>query len=259
MTIRPVKTRVFKEGEELVRFIRAHVRRLPEASVIVVTSKIVALSERRVAPLRSKARAIRAESVWLKRTKYGNLTFKDGLLMWNSGIDESNADGKLVLLPNDSFAAAARMRRELMRLYRVRNLGVVISDSRIMPLRAGVVAVALGYAGFRGLRDYRGKPDIFGRPLKHTQTDVADSLATAAALAMGEGAERQPIAVIERAPVVFTARSVRAELTVSPADDMYRPAFSYPTRTHGRESKKLTSEFQKRSANPRIRPNRRSR
>ena len=94
-----------------------------------------------------------------------------------------------------------------------------------MPLRAGVVGVALGYAGFKGLRDYRGKKDISGRKLKFTQTDVADSLATAAVLAMGEGSERQPLAVITNAPVVFTDRVNKKELLIPLKDDMYAPLF----------------------------------
>lgn len=102
---------------------------------------------------------------------------------------------------------------------------MIITDSRIMPLRAGVVGVALGYAGFKGLRDYRGKKDIFGRKLKYTQTDMADALASAAIAVMGEGSERQPLCVIENAPVEFTVRTNKRELLVSPADDMYRPLF----------------------------------
>jgi coenzyme F420-0:L-glutamate ligase/coenzyme F420-1:gamma-L-glutamate ligase len=99
-----------------------------------------------------------------------------------------------------------------------------------MPLRAGVVGVALGYAGFKGLRDYRGKKDVFGRKLKITQTDVADSLATAAILAMGEGNERQPLAIVTHAPVEFTDRVNRKELLIPFKDDMYRPLFKISAR-----------------------------
>lgn len=230
MTVRAVKTRIFREGEDLVAFIARHIPKLGEKSVLVVTSKIVALSEGRTALLGDTERIIRRESVWAKKTKYGKLTLKDGILMWNAGADASNADGKLVLLPKDSFQAAARIRKRLMSLYKVKRLGIVIPDSRIMPLRAGAVGVALGYAGFLGVRDYRGKNDIFGRKLKFTKTDVADALATAAVLAMGEGSERQPLAVIGDAPVVFAGRTDRRELFISPEDDMYRPLFRIPAR-----------------------------
>lgn len=106
-------------------------------------------------------------------------------------------------------------------------------------MRAGVTGIALGYAGFRGVRDYRGKKDLFGRKLKVTMTDVADSLATAATLVMGEGAERQPLAIIEDAPVEFvdgfdrlTAR--KKEVQIAAKDDMYAPLF----RNFGARSRK---------------------
>ncbi len=243
MIVRAVKTRIFREGEDLATFIRGHVPRLKNGSVLAVTSKIVALAEGRMVKAkgkRQKAKLIREESDWALQTHpEWWWTEKDGMLLVNAGIDDSNADGpsprrsglrprergKLVLLPTDSFRSADTPRKELKRLYKVKRLGVVITDSRISPMRAGVTGVALGYAGFRGVRDYRGKKDLFGRKLKVTLTDVADSLATAATLVMGEGAERQPLAVIENAPVVFTDKTNRKEILISPKDDMYAPLF----------------------------------
>lgn len=231
MKIKTIRTRIYKEGENLVRFITAHMPRLKEGDVLVVTSKIVALSEKRTAVIKNekeKEKLIRGESDFAVRTKYVWLTLKDNMWMANAGIDESNVhpvgggtDGKVVLLPKDSYAAAARLRKKLQKIYRVKKFGVVITDSRTMPLRAGVTGVALGYAGFRGLRDYRGKPDIFGRKLVFTRTNVADGLAAAAVLVMGEGEERQPLAIIEQAPVEFCERVARTEVLVDPKEDMY--------------------------------------
>lgn len=230
MTVRPVKTGVYKESDDLVAFIKRYIAELREGSILVVTSKIVALSEGRTAPKRDKKRLTMEESEWTLPTQYGNVALKDGLLMWNAGIDASNADGALVLLPTDSYRAAAELRRALVRLYKVKRLGVLISDSRIMPLRAGVVGVALGYAGFKGLRDYRGRKDIFGRTLRYTRTNVADSLATAAVVEMGEGSERRPLCIIEDAPVTFTPRTNRRELIVPFEKDMYRPLWKAPKK-----------------------------
>src|SRR3989344_4830681 len=193
MKVAPVRTRVFRESEDLVQFIIGHIPTLKNGSVLAVTSKIVALAEGavvRATNARAKEAIIRAESEWQLQAKYGKITLKDGLLMWNAGVDESNAKGNIILLPKDSFRAAERLRKELKKVYKLKQLGVVNSDSRVMPLRSGVVGVALGYAGFRGLRDYRGKKDIFGRKLKFTQTNIADSLAIAAVLTMGEGKEQ---------------------------------------------------------------------
>jgi len=223
MHIRPLKTRVFKEGEDLAAFVLRHISNLKNGSILVITSKIVALAEGRVANAKEKDRIIKRESTWALKTKYVWLTEKDGVILANAGVDESNADGKLILLPKDSFATAVKLRAALKKRYKLKKLGVIITDSRVMPLRAGVVGVALGYAGFRGLRDYRGEYDISGRKLKFTQTNIADSLATAATLVMGEGSERQPLAVIADAPVEWTKRVNKKELLIPLKDDMYAP------------------------------------
>jgi len=228
MLIKAFKTRIFKEGENLFDFIRAHVRHIPEKSVLVVTSKIVALSENRTREIknsRTKEEIIKSESDWALHTKYVWLTVKDGLVLASAGVDESNANGKLILLPKDSFSAASEILKKVKRFYKVKNVGVIITDSRLFPLRAGIVGVALGYAGIEGIHDYRGQPDIFGRKLKISQVDVADSLSTAAVLVMGESNERQPLAIIEKAPVEFTNKVSRRELLINPKDDIYAPIF----------------------------------
>ncbi|MEN9561335.1 MAG: hypothetical protein RIQ56_608 [Candidatus Parcubacteria bacterium] len=229
MEVRAVRTRIFTEGENLVSFIIGHVPRLEEGAVLVVTSKIVALSECRTAPLgtaKEKDDLIKSESQFALKTKLVWLTIKDGMVMASAGVDESNAGGKIILLPKDSFVAADRLRKALRKHYKIKQLGVLITDSRLFPLRAGVVGVALGYAGFAGVRDERGKKDIFGRKLKMTRVDVADSLATAAVLEMGEGSEQQPLAVIKDARISFQERVNRKELLVDIKEDLYRPLFA---------------------------------
>lgn len=228
MQIKAIKTRVFKENEDLMRFIFAYIKKIPENSILVVTSKIVALSEGRTALYKNekqKVSLIKKESSLAIRTKHTWLTIKDGTVMAASGIDESNAKGKLILLPKDSFYSTELIRKKLKKIFRLRNLGVLITDSRIFPLRAGVVGVALGYAGFKGVRNYIGKKDIFGRVLKMSRTDVADSLATASVLCMGEGKEQQPLALIADAPVEFSEKVNKKELRINPKEDLYLPLF----------------------------------
>lgn len=228
MKVTPVRTRVFKEDEPLVRFIIDHIPNLENRSVLAVTSKIVALSEGRTAVVSSdeeKEKLIRSESERAVPTKYVMLTVKDGMAMANAGIDDSNGNGKLVLLPKDSYKAAEMLRTQLSEHYGVKELGILITDSRVAPLRAGVVGVALGHAGFKGIHDYRGTPDIFGRTMRITQTNVADSLATAATVVMGEGREQQPLVVIEDAPAEFLDTVEPKELHIDIEDDMYGPLF----------------------------------
>ena len=102
---------------------------------------------------------------------------------------------------------------------------MVITDSRSLPLRLGITGLALGYAGFQGLKDYRGTLDIFYRPFKFSRVNIADSLATAAILCMGEGSERQPLALIKDAPVKFVDQVSADELKVDLKDDRYRALY----------------------------------
>lgn len=228
MIIKPLKTRVFKEGEDLFSFVIQYFEKIPEQSVIVITSKIVALSEKRTVIVKNdktKEKLIREESEFALPTKYVWLTIKDGVVMASAGIDESNANGKLILLPKDSFKVAHYLRKKLQQKYKTKKLGVLITDSRTIPLRSGVVGVALGYAGFSGIKSYVGTPDIFKRKFKFSRANIADSLATGAVLVMGEGNEQQPLAIIKKAPIKFCNRVDKTELRINVKDDMYRPLF----------------------------------
>jgi dihydrofolate synthase / folylpolyglutamate synthase len=229
MEVRPIKTRIFREGDNLVDFIVAHVPRVKEGTILVVTSKIVALAEGRTVEIENEHTrddVIKKEADFAMRTMYTWLTLKDGLLMSSAGVDESNAEGnKIILLPKDSFAAASRLRRELKKRYKVKKFGILITDSRVLALRAGAVGVAMGYAGFRGIFDYRGTKDLFGRVMKISRSNIPDSLASAAVLVMGEGREQRPLALVTGLAVEFVERTNRKELVIPPEHDMYRPFF----------------------------------
>jgi coenzyme F420-0:L-glutamate ligase/coenzyme F420-1:gamma-L-glutamate ligase len=126
---------------------------------------------------------------------------KRGFVMANAGIDESNVaqdDGgpRVLLLPEDPDGAAAALKRRLDEACGA-DLGVVVTDSFGRPLRNGVVGIALGAAGVPSLVDLVGAPDLFGRPMRVTEVALADQLAAAATLVMGEGGEGVPAAVIK--------------------------------------------------------------
>jgi len=228
MLVNPIKTQLFKESGDLFSFLDKYLPKLKNKDVVVVTSKIVALGEGRFCVLKNqkeKDAIIKKESEWAMKTKYVWLTIKDGDVLANAGVDESNANGKTILLPKDSFESAKKIRTYLMKKNKLKQLGVIISDSRLLPLRAGVVGVALGYAGFKGIKNYIGKPDLFGRPFEYSKTDVADSLATAAVFTMGEGIERQPLCVISSATIEFTNNINRNELKIDIKEDIYKPLF----------------------------------
>ncbi|MFZ6014786.1 MAG: coenzyme F420-0:L-glutamate ligase [Patescibacteria group bacterium] len=228
MLVKPVKTRIFKQGEDLVDFIARNVKFLHERDVLAVTSKIVSLAEGRVVEIKNektREKLIKAESQYAMRTPYTWLTIRDGMVMSSAGVDESNAAGKIILLPKDCYKSAAAIRKEMLKRFKLKKLGVLITDSRLLPLRAGIVGVAMGYAGFKGQKRYQGTKDLFGRELKVSRTDVADSLATASVLVMGEGNECQPLAVISDAPIEFCEKTNRHELDIDIKEDLYQPLF----------------------------------
>ncbi len=228
MIVKAIKTPIFKEGQDLSEFLFKNLTKIKDEDVVVITSKIVALSEGRVVlkvDEKAREKLIRSESQYAMKTKYGWLAIRDGMVMAGAGIDESNADGKIVLLPKDSFKSAMNIRKVLMKRYGLKKLAVLITDSRLLPLRAGIVGVALGYAGFKGLWRHKGRADIFGRLIKSSRTDIADSLAAIVNLDQGEGDESRPIAVIKGAPLNFTNEPNANELLIDISDDRYQPLF----------------------------------
>jgi F420-0:gamma-glutamyl ligase len=230
MRVKAITTRVFKENEDLTAFILRYVTSVKEGSILAVTSKIVSLAEGRVVTPKdshAKERLIKEESDVAIQTKHTWLTLSDGMMSSSAGIDESNADGKLILLPKDSFKSAKRLHTALSKKYKVKKFGVVITDSRTLPMRAGAIGLALGYAGFKGIRDYRKTPDLFGRPFKVSRANIADGLAASAVLSMGEGRESRPIAMIEGAEnLTFVDRVNRNEVKIDIKDDMFGPLFA---------------------------------
>lgn len=228
MKIKTIKTRIFRPSENLIKFIESYVPKIQEETILVVTSKIVALSEGRLIKKTSKEekiKIIKKESDFFVNSKYAYLTIKDGVVMANAGIDESNAQDSMILLPKNSFLSAQKIRDYFLKKHSMKNFGVIITDSRSMPLRKGIVGASVGYAGFSGLKDYRQSLDIFGRPFKSSIVNIADSLAISAVLCMGEGDERKPLAIIEKAPVAYLSKIKKNELLMNISDDMYRPIF----------------------------------
>ena len=226
MKITPVHTRIFKEKEDLPLFIFQHISKISEKSVLTVSSKLVALWKGLTLPYQNqeqKERLIQQESEAALKTPLAWLTIKSGMMMTNAGIDESNADGKLILLPKDCYACAAQLRAELQLKWGVKELGVIITDSMILPLRAGIIGAAVAYSGFRGVKDLRGKPDIYGRKLDVTLVDAADALAAACALTMGEADECCPVCIVEEGPVEFVDQTDPNEIKYPPQNDLYTP------------------------------------
>ncbi len=208
MLIRAVKTRIFlPPKDDLLSLIRESFLglKLKEKSIFVFTSKIVAIWQGRCVlesdfPDKDKLIAKEAD-FYLDRKEvpkeYVMLTIKDNVLLPTAGIDKSNAKEYYILLPREPYETTKKIHSFLKKEYKLKKLGVVITDSRCTPLRRGTTGVAIGYHGFNPLRDYRKTKDLFGRKYKISLLNLADSMAAAAVLAMGEGKEQTPIAIIE--------------------------------------------------------------
>ncbi|MDD1718293.1 MAG: coenzyme F420-0:L-glutamate ligase [Methanoregulaceae archaeon] len=134
------------------------------------------------------------------------LSMKNGTLLPNAGVDASNAPpGYVVPLPANPDASAAGIRDVIQAKAGVR-VGVLVIDSRTHPMRCGCSGVAIGAAGIPSVLDDRGRTDLFGRRLEVTRRAVADDLASAAELVMGEADEGIPAAVIRGVGLPLTAQ-----------------------------------------------------
>jgi F420-0:gamma-glutamyl ligase len=232
LTVQPVRTRIFKTSENLVDFVVDHVDSflVKEFMVVAITSKIVSLAENRLVDRSSISKRdliTREADENLGEVAHGSfLTIKHGLFILSAGIDESNSEGdQYILYPEDPFLSAKNLWQGLRERWKLKQLGVILTDSHTTPLRRGVTGLALSHWGFRGLKDLVGSPDLFGRKMKMTTVNVADSLAVTATLLMGEANEAQPIAILQNAPVEFVDTIDRTELIMPLEEDLYAPFF----------------------------------
>lgn len=229
MNVVGIKTSLFKESDSLVEFIKQHISSLHEGDILAITSKIVSLSEHRTGNLSDKRSLILKEAKQALETPWALLTLTADGWGINAGIDESNAQNKIILLPKDSFKTAGVLHEILKKYFALKKLGILITDTRSIPLRVGTVGRAIGYAGFAPLKSYIDKKDLFGRKSRVTTSNQADALAAAAVLVMGEGDEQSPLAIIQKAPIVFTFRYLSQKsksLALSPKKDIFSKIYN---------------------------------
>ncbi len=219
---------------------------LEDGDVVVLAQKIVSKTEGRSVDLREVVPSPRArelaevaqkdprvvelilrESTSMLRCRPGVIIVehRSGLVMANAGIDASNVDGadgddRVLLLPEDADRSAAAL-RDTFKSRLGRDIGIVINDSFGRAWRNGTVGTAIGVAGPPGLWDMRGLPDRNGRVLRATEVGIADELAAAASLLMGQGSEGLPAVHVRGFPLAFRPGSVR-ELIRNRDIDLFR-------------------------------------
>ncbi|MEP7167136.1 MAG: coenzyme F420-0:L-glutamate ligase [Candidatus Woesebacteria bacterium] len=233
MIVTPIKTTPIRANERtLIVLIDTYISDFHEREVLVITSKIVSLCEGNVVSGdadRDKLVASEADFYVADKNPYGfHMTIKNNTMIASAGIDLSNGDGQYVLWPKDVQKSANEIRTYLCTRFSLKEVGVLITDSHVTPLRWGTVGISLGHSGFEALNSYIGKPDIFGRKLKVTNSNIAEGLAAAAVVCMGEGDECTPLATIEQVPFVhFQDRNPTKEelqqLSISMEEDIFAP------------------------------------
>lgn len=236
MHITPYKTPKLSDQQSLPALIDAHLPVLHEQEIVVVTSKIVSICYGDVVQddgSIDKKDLIRQEADYYLGsqypTPYGHtITIKNNVLIPSAGIDESNGAGNFILWPRHLQQHTNQL-WEHIRLQRgLRHVGVIVTDSKTTPLRWGTSGIGLSWCGFEAFKDYRGTPDIFGRQLRTTKTNILDGLAAASVLVMGEGNEQTPLAVISDVSfITFQEHAPTQEelsnLSIELADDIYAP------------------------------------
>lgn len=239
MHLKAYKTSVVKPGDSLFNMIIQHIPLIEEKSVLVLTSKIVSLSQNRLVPIKDepdKLSLIQQEADWYLEGDYSKkygvcLTIKYGILIPTAGIDESNSNGHYILYPLDIQEVINRLWQDLKHHYQLKTLGILMTDSHTTPLRRGVTGIALGWCGFKPLHNYIGTTDIYGYALRVTQSNIVDSLAAAAVFVMGEGNEQTPLALITDVDtLVFQDKpptdSELQSVVIPMAEDLYAPLIS---------------------------------
>ena len=146
-----------------------------------------------------------------------------GIVCANAGVDRSNVSGdrNVVPLPKNPNASAAGIRKEIMRLSGA-EVAVIVSDTHGRPFRMGEINIAIGFAGFKPIRDRRGEKDLFGYVLRIKQTAIADELSSAAELVIGQANEGIPAAISQRLQLHTRRKRPATVLTRPKEKDLFR-------------------------------------
>jgi len=238
MIVTPLKTDIVYPAQQTVlHFLDQNLPHFPERSILAISAKVISLCEGRVVDLsKDKELLIEEEADYFLPKEFRRFgasgTIIHHAFIGAAGIDESNAAGTYVLLPKDPQQTADAIYNALKKRFAVEQIGILITDSHSTPMRRGASGIALAYRGFVGLRDYRGKPDLFGRKLVMEQANITDALACAAVLTMGEGDEQTPLALIEDVPhIAFDETApTKEELSqffVDLEDDIFSPLIDF--------------------------------
>lgn len=205
--------------------------------VVAISSKAVAIDEGRCVRKKDVASrewlAKREADAYIERTespgRHTLITRMGSAFVGFAGVDPLG--DYYVLWPENPMQSAVRLLEWFKKTYGIEHLGIIITDSHSLPLRRGVVGFAVAWAGFPPLIDSGKTIDFFGGVTTGTTINLPDALAAAANLAMGEGNEQTPLAIIRGVSCLKHALPPRkgkeGEFEVPLEEDMYAPCIRY--------------------------------
>lgn len=227
-----------RPGDDLARLILDASKRedvgIEDGDIVIVAQKVVSKAEGRFVWLKDVipsdeakrlaekvgrdprlVEVILNESTEIVKAERGYLITrtKHGIVCANAGVDHSNVLGRddvVLLLPKDPDTSAERIRSRLKELTG-KVVGVLITDTYGRPLREGQINMAIGIAGVKPFKDYRGTIDSMGYLLRVKNIAVADELASAAELIMGQARERIPVAIVKGLGELVTIERMTAK------------------------------------------------
>ena len=241
---------LIKPGDDIAKIIVETIRKnglkLEDGDIIAIAQKIFSKAENRIIRLRDIVPSKKAEEIAKitgKSPKFAELVLREtkkimkasheillvedkrGLICINAGIDKSNVEGRgnFALLPENPDRSAQECRLEIKKLTG-KNVAVVICDTYSRPFRRGQVNFAIGVAGIKLFKDYRGKEDLFGQVLKVKNVAVIDEIAAATELLMGQAKEATPVVILKglNDVVEFCEKRSINELRISSKEDLFR-------------------------------------
>ena len=258
MQLFAAKSRLIRPGdlltEKLFEALSRAKLQIKNGDILAVASKVVSIAERNILPLErveptgiarklGRRFALPADFVQVVMDEADNLyggvpgvllTTKKGDATANSGVDRKNAPPQTVIpWPINPHQSAQKIRRAIYQKLGKR-VGVVIVDSRVNPLRLGTVGLAIGCSGFQPVKDERGVKDLYGRRVSITFHALADGIAAAAHLLMGETRETTPFVLVRDAPVKLSVNDRLMPMTLPIEDCLYMSQIEPMSRTRVR-------------------------
>jgi coenzyme F420-0:L-glutamate ligase/coenzyme F420-1:gamma-L-glutamate ligase len=155
------------------------------------------------------------------------LTAVHGILTPNAGIDKSNIpSGKVVLYPKEPYDSIDTLRKKFFVDFGIR-VCIILSDSRILPMRIGTVGIALASSGFEPIIDLKGTKDLFGNVLKYTSQNLADSLASLGVFVMGESNKSTPVILVRDIELkLIDKKTTNSDMGIESKFDIYTRGLS---------------------------------